>query len=83
MAAKTPSNEHKILNGQGSGKIAGSARANGTVQGNPAEQSGEESDDDPDEHITGFAVAAGEGGDVKKRKIRKRKHKKKKKAPTA
>ncbi|KAL7954037.1 peptidase M24, structural domain-containing protein [Trichoderma compactum] len=78
MAAKNPRDERKVLNVQTSGKVAGSARANGTAKANAAEQSGDDSDDDPDQHVTEIAVAAGEGGDAKKRKNKKRKNKKKK-----
>ncbi|UKZ78810.1 hypothetical protein TrVFT333_006555 [Trichoderma virens FT-333] len=58
MAAKTPSDERKVLNVQASGKVAGSARANGTAKANAAEQSGDDSDDDPDQHATEIKVAA-------------------------
>ncbi|KAM0257103.1 hypothetical protein ACHAQJ_004567 [Trichoderma viride] len=83
MAAKTPADEHKMLNGQGPMKVTGSARTNGTAKGSAAEQSGEESDDDPDQHAFEITAATGEGGDVQKRKSKKKKpKKKKKKAPT-
>ncbi|KAL7896021.1 peptidase M24, structural domain-containing protein [Trichoderma sp. SZMC 28014] len=80
MAAKTPSDERKMLNGQGSVKATTSTHANGAAKANAAEQSGEDSDDDPDQHTIEVAAATGESGDVKKAKNKKKKNKKKKKA---
>ncbi|KAL7935927.1 peptidase M24, structural domain-containing protein [Trichoderma chlorosporum] len=78
MAAKTPSDERKVLNVQSSSKVAGSGRANGAAKENAAEQSGDDSDDDPDQHITEAAFAAGEGVDAKKKKNKRKRSKKKK-----
>ncbi|KAL7920733.1 peptidase M24, structural domain-containing protein [Trichoderma austrokoningii] len=80
MAAKTPSDERKMPNGQGSVKVSSSARTNEAAKGNAAEQSGEDSDDDPDQHTIEVAAATGESGGVKKPKNKKKKNKKKKKA---
>ncbi|OSZ99883.1 Methionine aminopeptidase [Trichoderma parareesei] len=77
MAAKTPNDEHNVLNVQTSVKVANAAGAHGAAKANAAEQSGDDSDDDPDQQIIEAAVAAGESGDAKKKKKRKKRNKKK------
>ncbi|RYP45779.1 hypothetical protein DL768_007925 [Monosporascus sp. mg162] len=81
MASKVPVDEPKVLGGSGNAQSSAGSNgtANGTANGGAAaEQSGGESDDDADKHITEATAAAGEGG-AKKRKNKKKKPKKKKK----
>lgn len=61
--------------------MTGSGGANGTASGD-AENAGEESDDDADEHVPNAGAAADESSG-KKKKNRKKKPKKKKRAQTA
>ncbi|RDL33085.1 Methionine aminopeptidase 2 [Venustampulla echinocandica] len=83
MASKTPNDDTpKTDNVNVSGKANGSSGANGTANGIALENSGEGSDDDPDEHIIETTAGADEAG-AKKKKNKKKKPKKKKKAPTA